>query len=113
MSSGPGKIDLHEAARALSGDIARYMKLQTEELSDTFELVFKLNQAAIGRYGELIKEAENLRDKAKALQEQEIGVASFLSNLTVIESDISRLEETIAKLEGYCTLLEQKVAKVQ
>lgn len=111
--SAPEKIDLHEAARALSSDVARYMQLQTEELSDTFELVFKLNQAAIGRYGELIKEAEGLKEKAKELQEQEIGVASFLSNLTVIESDIARLEETITKLEGYCTLLEQKVAKAQ
>ena len=111
--SVPEKVDLHEAAKALSSDIARYMQLQTEELSDTFELVFKLNQAAIGRYGELIKEAENLKDKAKSLQEQEIGVASFLSNLTVIEADISRLEETISKLEGYCTILEEKVARSQ
>ena len=107
------KIDLHEAAQALSDDIAKYMHLQTEELSDTFELVFKLNQAAIGRYSELIQESEGLKEKAKALQEQEIGVASFLSNLTVVESDIARLEETISKLESYCTLLEQKVAKTQ
>ena len=107
------KIDLHEAAQALSGDIAKYMQLQTEELSDTFELVFKLNQAAIGRYSELIQEAEGLKEKAKALQEQEIGVASFLGNLAVVESDIARLEETISKLRSYCSLLEQKVAKTQ
>jgi biogenesis of lysosome-related organelles complex 1 subunit 2 len=110
--SGEG-ANLHEAAATLSNDIAAYMQLQTEELSDTFELVFTLNQAAIGRYGELITEAQNLKEKAKALQEQEIGIASFLSNLVVIEEDIARLEGAIAKLEKYCGLLEQKVTKPQ
>lgn len=104
---------ISEAAKALSKDIAEYMQLQTEELSDTFELVFQLNQAAIGKYGEFVDEAAALKDKAVALQEQEIGVASFLSNLSVIESDITNLEDTISKLESYCTLLESKVAKVQ
>jgi biogenesis of lysosome-related organelles complex 1 subunit 2 len=104
---------LHDAAAALSSDISAYMQLQTEELADTFELVFTLNQAAIGRYGELIQEAAGLREKAKALQEQEIGIASFLSNLTVIEQDIAKLEDAIGKLERYCTLLEQKAVRVQ
>lgn len=102
---------LNKAAEVLSTDIASYMHLQTEELSDTFELVFQLNQAAIGRYGELIQEASCLKEKAKMLQEQEIGIASFLSNLSVVEHDITRLEATIDKLERYCTLLEQKVMK--
>ena len=102
---------LNHAAEVLSKDVSEYMKLQTEELSDTFELVFKLNQAAIGRYGELIQEASGLKEKAKALQEQEIGVASFLSNLSVVEQDITHLEQTIEKLEKYCSLLEQKVIK--
>ena len=102
---------LNHAAEVLSKDVSEYMKLQTEELSDTFELVCKLNQAAIGRYGELIKEASGLKEKAKALQEQEIGVASFLSNLSVVEQDITHLEQTIEKLEKYCSLLEQKVIK--
>ena len=75
---------LNKAAEVLSTDIASYMHLQTEELSDTFELVFQLNQAAIGRYGELIQEASCLKEKAKMLQEQEIGIASFLSNLSVV-----------------------------
>jgi biogenesis of lysosome-related organelles complex 1 subunit 2 len=110
--SEPDASSLHDAATALSSDIAAYMQLQTEELADTFELVFTLNQAAIGRYGELIQEAAGLREKAKALQEQEIGIASFLSNLTVIEQDIARLEDAIGKLERYCTLLEQKAAKI-
>lgn len=100
---------IQQAAEGLEKDIARYMTLQTEELSDTFELIFNLNQAAIGKYGELIQEADGLKEKAKLLQEQEIGVASFLSNLNVIEEDITKLEETITKLENYCTLLEQKV----
>ncbi|OHT06270.1 hypothetical protein TRFO_25672 [Tritrichomonas foetus] len=102
---------LKKAAEVLSKDVATYMHLQTEELSDTFELVFKLNQAAIGRYGELIQEASVLKEKAKSLQEQEIGVASFLSNLSVVEQDITHLEATIEKLEKYCSLLEQKVMK--
>ena len=102
---------LSEATEVLSNDIASYMHLQTEELSDAFELVFQLNQAAIGRYGELIQEASCLKEKAKMLQEQEIGIASFLSNLAVVENDITRLEATIDKLERYCTLLEQKVMK--
>ena len=113
MSAGGEKPDIHEAAKTLSEDVEQYMQLQTKELSDTFELVFQLNQAAVGRYGELVQEAANLREKAKALQEQEIGVASFLSNLTVIEGDISRLEETITKLEKYCTELEEKVGRAQ
>jgi biogenesis of lysosome-related organelles complex 1 subunit 2 len=104
---------LRDAAAALSSDVAAYAQLQTEELADSFELIFTLNQAAIGRYGELIQEAGALREKAKLLQEQEIGIASFLSNLTVIEQDIARLEDAIGKLERYCTLLEQKAAKVQ
>jgi biogenesis of lysosome-related organelles complex 1 subunit 2 len=103
---------LRDAAAALSSDVASYVQLQTEELSDTFELVFTLNQAAIGRYDELIQEAAGLREKAKLLQEQEIGIASFLSNLTVIEQDIARLEDAIGRLERYCTLLEQKAARV-
>ena len=104
---------LQESTENLTKAIAEYMHLQTEELSDTFELVFQLNQAAIGKYGELVDEAANLKDKATALQEQEIGVASFLSNLSVIEDDISHLENTISKLEGYCSLLESKVIKPQ
>lgn len=104
---------IQAAAAELGKDVEKYMELQTQELSDTFELVFKLNHAAIGKYGELIEEAAGLREKAKVLQEQEIGIASFLSNLSVIESDIGRLEETIGKLESYCTLLEQKVSKTQ
>lgn len=106
-------VDLMEAARLLGDDISKYMKLQTAELSDTFELVFKLNQAAIGRYAELTQEAATLKDRAKRLQEQEIGVASFLGNLAVIEGDLSNLEATIQKLESYCQLLEQKVATSQ
>ncbi|EAY16497.1 hypothetical protein TVAG_348070 [Trichomonas vaginalis G3] len=101
------------AAEDLTKNIAEYMQLQAEELSDNFELVFQLNQAAIGKYGELVDEASSLKEKASALQEQEIGVASFLSNLSVIEADITTLEDTISKLEGYCTLLESKVANVQ
>ena len=111
MSENSNQIS--EAAKNLTKDIAEYMQLQTEELSDTFELVFQLNQAAIGKYGEFVDEAAALKDKAAALQEQEIGVASFLSNLSVIESDITKLEDTISKLESYCTLLESKVAKSQ
>jgi len=107
------KLQLHEAAEKLSQDISEYLHLQTEELSDTFELVFQLNQAAIGKYGELVDEAAGLKEKATALQEQEIGVASFLSNLSVIEDDISHLESTISKLEGYCSLMESKLVKPQ
>jgi biogenesis of lysosome-related organelles complex 1 subunit 2 len=112
-ASNPPQPNLQTAAKALSEDIAQYMQLQTEELSDTFELVLKLNQAAIGRYDQLVQEATGLKEKAKSLQEQEIGVASFLSNLTVVETDIARLEGAIEKLENYCTLLEQKAGKVQ
>lgn len=104
---------LHDTAKVLTDDLERYMKLQSEELSDTFELVFRLNQAAIGRYGELIQETGALQEKAKTLQEQEIGIASFLSNLSVIESDIKRLEDTTDRLEKYCALLEEKAAQLQ
>lgn len=100
---------LDQAAEVLTNDIKSYMHLQTEELSNTFEYIFQLNQAAIGKYSELIQEAETLREKSRMLQEQEIGVSSFLSNLFVVEQDITRLEQTIDKLERYCTLLEQKV----
>jgi biogenesis of lysosome-related organelles complex 1 subunit 2 len=110
--SSPEVKAIHDAAEALSSDVAQYMQLQTEELSDTFELVFKLNQAAIGKYGELVQEAATLKEKARSLQEQEIGIASFLSNLSVIEQDILKLEKAIQKLENYTTLLEQKAAKV-
>ena len=109
MTENNSLDSIQQSAEALENDIIKYMQLQTEELSDTFDLVFKLNQAAIGKYSELIHEADALREKAKSLQEQEIGIASFLSNLSVIEDDISRLEATITKLENYCTLLEQKV----
>ena len=104
---------LHEAAHALTQDIGEYMKLQSEELSDTFELVFRLNQAAIGRYGELIEETKDLQEKAKILQEQEFGVASFLSNLSIIEGDIKKLEEVTDRLENYCSVLEEKASKLQ
>ena len=104
---------LHEAAHVLVQDIGEYMKLQSEELSDTFELVFRLNQAAIGRYGELIEETKDLQEKAKALQEQEIGVASLLSNLSVIEGDIKKLEDVTDRLEKYCSFLEEKASKLQ
>lgn len=100
-----------ESTKALEKNIEEYLKLQTEELSDSFELIYKLNQAAMGRFGELEEEAGQLAGKAHMLQEQEIGIASFLSNLGVIESDLTRLEETIGKLEGYCSLLESKIAR--
>jgi biogenesis of lysosome-related organelles complex 1 subunit 2 len=103
---------IHEAAQVLTSDVAQYMQAQTEELSETFELVFKLNQAAIGKYGELVEEAESLREKAKSVQEQELGVASLLGNLSAIEQDIVKLEQSIQKLENCCALLEQKTARV-
>jgi biogenesis of lysosome-related organelles complex 1 subunit 2 len=101
------------AAEALASDVTHYAQLQTEAFSDTFELAFKLNQAAVGKYGELLQEASGLKEKAKLLQEQEIGIASFLGNLSVIENDILKLEQAMQKLENYVTLLEQKVAKSQ
>jgi biogenesis of lysosome-related organelles complex 1 subunit 2 len=104
---------IQAAAEALASNISQYAQLQTEEFSDTFELVFKLNQAAVGKYGELVQEAALLKQKARLLQEQEIGIASFLGNLSVIEQDIVKLEQAMQKLETYVTLLEQKAAKTQ
>ena len=100
---------MKEATEEFTNDLSEYMKLQAEELADSFELVYQINQAAIGKYGELIQEADALKDKSKVLNEQEFGIASFLGNLAVIEGDITRLEETVSKLESYCTLLESKV----
>jgi biogenesis of lysosome-related organelles complex 1 subunit 2 len=109
----PAALSLDAAAAALTGDVAAFTQLQTQQFADVFGFVQKLNLATEQRYSEIIQEAGTLRDKAKGLQEQEIGVASFLSNLAVTGTDIGHLEEAIAKLESYCTILEQKAAKLK
>lgn len=105
------KDKLQESSEVLKKDITDYMKLQTAELSDSFELMYQLNQAAIGKYTELIDEAGTLTERANTLSEQESSVSSFLSNLSLIEQDIGKLENTIGKLEDYCTLLEKKLGR--
>jgi biogenesis of lysosome-related organelles complex 1 subunit 2 len=106
MTNSPA---LTEATETLNKDLSEYLKLQTDKLSDSFELIYQINQAALGRYGELIQEATHLKEHAKTLQSQEIGIASFLGNLSVVEKDVTKLEETLTKLEQYCSLLESKV----
>jgi biogenesis of lysosome-related organelles complex 1 subunit 2 len=104
---------VEEAAAALADGLGSFIQHQTEELADTFDLVFTTNQAAVDRYSGILEEAINLKEKSKLLEEQEIGIASFLSNLMVISDDLTRLENAIGKLEKYTSLLERKVAKPQ
>jgi biogenesis of lysosome-related organelles complex 1 subunit 2 len=93
---------LGAAAASLDADIAASVQLQTEELAET--------RRRVGDMGSWPRrqEAGGRREKAKLLQEQEIGIPSFLSNLTVIEQAIARLENAIGKPERRCALLEQR-----
>jgi hypothetical protein len=79
------------------------MQRQTEALADAFDVVLTINQAAVDQY--------RLQGKGKPLQEQEVGIAAFLSNLMLIGEDRTRLENAIVKLEEHTALLERTAAK--
>jgi hypothetical protein len=113
VEEAPTPPTVEEAAAALADGLGSFMQHQTEELADTFDVVFTINQATVDRYSGILEEATDLKEKAKLLQEQEIGIASFLSNLMFIGDDLTRLENAIGNLERYTAMLERKAAKPQ
>ncbi|OQR70725.1 biogenesis of lysosome-related organelles complex 1 subunit 2-like [Tropilaelaps mercedesae] len=104
---------MEEAADKMFTATADYVRTELNATLDEYQLLQKMNRAALTKYRDLTQTTQAIGVALEALEGQHKELAPILAQIDNIEESVNSLEQAVYKLDAHCKQLEQKFKSLE